>query len=302
MNRLLFLFPVSVVAIALCGCAQPGSSTPPLPAERPSQAELQREPQSGTQTSGPLSAPSQAKLKRESQPVREVLFQASTMDALLRGVYDGELTCGELKERGDFGIGTFNGLDGEMIMLEGKVYRVGADGVAVQVDDSTQTPFANVTFFDLDRILSLNEPLNFAQLEQRLDALLPTMNIFYAIRIEGMFKYLKTRSVPRQQKPYPDLLEVVKTQTTFKFQDVRGTIVGFRSPPYAGGIGVPGYHLHFLTEDRKAGGHVLELLLKGVTVEIDYTSELQIVLPSRPEFYGADLTAHEESELEKVER
>ena len=238
----------------------------------------------------------------QAQRTSDALFQTSTIDALLRGVYDGDLTCAELKRRGDFGIGTFNGLDGEMLMLNGVVYQVKADGAVVEVEDTMRTPFATVAFFDADLCFPLKEALNFAQLEQRLDARLPTLNIFYGIMIEGSFKYVKTRSVPRQEKPYPGLVDVVKHQTTFEFNTVKGVVVGFRSPPYSGGIGVPGYHLHFITKDRSAGGHVLEMLLDEVTVRVDCISELLIALPDRSEFYGADLSDHKPSELKEVER
>ena len=86
----------------------------------------------------------------------------------------------------------------------------------------------------------------------------PPKTCFYAVMIQGEFSYVKTRSVPAQEKPYPPLAEVTKNQPTFEFTDVTGTMVGFRCPPYVTGINVPGYHLHFLTDDRTAGGHLLE--------------------------------------------
>ncbi len=119
---------------------------------------------------------------------------------------------------------------------------------------------------------------------------MPTKNIFYAFKIKGSFKYLKTRSVPKQNKPYPPISEVIKNKPLFKFHDVRGTIVGFRCPDYIKGINFPGYHFHFITEDRKAGGHVLEYQLQNAKVEIDYTTELYMVLPEHEDFYRKDLT------------
>jgi acetolactate decarboxylase len=233
---------------------------------------------------------------------KDVLFQTSTIDALLKGVYDGEMTFEKLKRHGDFGIGTFNSLDGEMIGLEGKFYQVKADGRAYLVDDSTKTPFAEVTFFEPDKSVLLDKAKDYRQLEQYIDKLLPTENIFYAIKIEGTFKYIKTRSVPKQNKPYPPLVEVVKNQPTFEFHNVKGTIVGFKCPGYMEGINVPGYHLHFITGDRKAGGHLLECYLQNVRMELDYTSEFYMTLPESDEFYKTDLTRKEQKELEKVER
>ena len=63
-----------------------------------------------------------------------VLFQASTIAALLEGAYDGDLSFAELAEHGDLGLGTLNGLDGEMIALDGRFYRADVDGSVTEVD------------------------------------------------------------------------------------------------------------------------------------------------------------------------
>ena len=237
------------------------------------------------------------------QENNDVLFQTSTINALLEGVYDGDISFQELKQHGGFGLGTVNALDGEMVGLEGKFYQVKADGIAYPVDDSMKTPFAVVTFFEPDKSALLGESINnYEQLTGYLDNLLPTKNIFYAIKIEGVFEYIKTRSVPKQNKPYSPLVEAVKSQSTFEFQNVVGTMVGFRCPAYAEGVNVPGYHLHFITKDRKAGGHLLECQMQNVTIEIDYTSNFYMVLPQSGEFYKVDLTKGKQKELEKVER
>jgi len=233
---------------------------------------------------------------------KDVLFQASTIDALLAGVYDGEITYRELKEYGGFGIGTFNGLDGEMIGIEGEFYQIKTDGIAYLVDDSMKTPFAVVTFFETDKTVLPDKALDYEGLKEYLDNLLPTQNIFYAIKIEGTFDYIKARSVPRQNKPYPPLVEAVKNQSIFDFHNTKGTIVGFRCPSYVGGINVTGYHLHFITEDRKAGGHLLECQLQNIEIEIDYTSAFYMLLPENTEFYEVDLETGTHQELEKVEK
>jgi len=233
---------------------------------------------------------------------RDVLFQTSTLGALLEGVYDGHTTCGELKRHGDFGIGTFDALDGEMVVLGGKVYQVRADGKVYSPKDSLGTPFAVVTFFEPDKTLVLDSCRDYEELQEYLDSSLPTKNILYAIRIESTFTYIKTRSVPKQKKPYPRLVEVVKNQPTFEFHNVRGTIVGFRLPFYMDGINVPGYHFHFITEDKTAGGHLLDCSASNVNIELDYTHGFYMVLPEQSEFYRADMTKKEHGEVEKVEK
>jgi acetolactate decarboxylase len=233
---------------------------------------------------------------------QETLTQISTIGALLSGVYDGVITYSELKEYGDFGIGTFEDLDGEMVALNGDFYQVKADGVAYEVEGYMKTPFACVTFFDTDMEAKLSEGMDYADMREFIDSLISTENIFYAIKISGTFNYVKTRSVPRQMKPYPPLVEVTKSQPIFEFNDIKGTIVGFRSPPYIAGVNVPGYHLHFITEDCNAGGHLLEVKVKGACVFLDYTSKLFMILPGEDDFYQVDLTQVKEEELEKAEK
>ncbi|MBL7131679.1 MAG: acetolactate decarboxylase [Candidatus Omnitrophica bacterium] len=233
------------------------------------------------------------------QENEDILFQVSTIDSLLGGVYDGEITYKQLRQYGDFGIGTFNGLDGEMVGLGNKFYQIKANGLAYPVNDLTKTPFAIVTFFEPDKSILLDTALNYGQLRQYLDNLLPTQNIFYAIKIEGIFTYIKTRSIPKQNKPYLPLAEIVKNQPIFEFSNVKGAIVGFRLPAYMKGINVPGYHLHFITESRNTGGHLLECQTQNVRVEIDYMSELHMILPESSRFYQVDLTKERQEEVEK---
>jgi acetolactate decarboxylase len=222
---------------------------------------------------------------------KDVLFQTSMLSALSEGVYDGDVKFEDLKEHGDFGIGTFDRLDGEMIALDGEFYQIKADGKAYPVEDSMKTPFAVVTSFEPDKTASLDKILDYEQLKQYLDSMLPTRNIFYAIKVEGVFKYIKARSIAAQSKPYPSLDEALKEQTTFEFHDVTGTLVGFWCPAYVEGINVPGYHFHFITSDRQNGGHLLDCETESVKIEIDYTSDFFMMSLESNEFYELDLEA-----------
>jgi len=232
----------------------------------------------------------------------DVIFQTSTIGALMEGVYDGNFTYGELKRHGDFGLGTLNGLDGEMIGLGGVFYQVRSDGKVSVVPDGAMTPFAAVTFFEPDRSLTLAKPLTCNELENYIETLFPSKNIFYAIKVDGSFDYIKTRSVPRQKKPFPPLTEVVKHQSYFEFNDIKGTMGGFWFPAYVKDINVAGFHLHFITEDRQAGGHVLDCTVSSVKIEIDYSRDLDLSLPETSGFYNADLTEPGGSDVSSVEK
>ena len=224
---------------------------------------------------------------------REVLYQASTIQALSAGDYDGQTTLCALKKHGDFGLGTFQGLDGEMVVLDGRFYQVKVDGRVYLVNEAIGIPFAQVTFFDTDKTFIIDKELSYAQLKQHLDGLLPSKNIFYAVKISGLFKYVKIRSVPKQTKPYPELNQAVKEQKVFEFFNIKGTVVGWRSPEYSKGFSVDGYHLHFISEDRLSGGHLLDFQTSRVKIEIDQTADFYLNLPTNQEFLNLNLKAEE---------
>jgi acetolactate decarboxylase len=232
----------------------------------------------------------------------DILYQVSTIDALLQGVYDGTLSVGELETHGDFGIGTLDGLDGEMLALDGNYYQVKSDGIAYPVSENMTTPFATVTYFEADENLRPEKPMNLTELEQYTDLNLPSENFFYAVRIDGNFSYLKARSVPKQELPYRKLADVVANQTIFEFENVSGTLVGFRAPNYVSSINVPGYHLHFITENRSAGGHVLEFELENGNVALDTTPAFFMELPTSDNFSKVKLGQDLKSEMENVEK
>jgi len=238
-----------------------------------------------------------------NQAGRETLTQVGTFDALLAGGYDGSFPLRELLQNGDFGTGTFDALNGEMVVLDGQIYQVTADGKVALADLNGKTPFATVTFFDCDRQIEIPAGTDFDSLTKIIDAVLPTQNIFYAIRIDGHFSSVKTRSVPVQSRPYKLLIEIAATQPEFDLEDVAGTIVGFRCPPYVAGINVPGYHLHFISKDRQAGGHLRTFRTAGkAVVKIDYSHSFSMILPHDQDFYKADLTVDKQADTKKVEK
>ncbi|HEV2742797.1 MAG TPA: acetolactate decarboxylase [Rubrobacter sp.] len=228
------------------------------------------------------------------------LFQTSTIEALLEGNYDGDVSFAELADRGDFGLGTLDALDGEMIALDGAFYQVKADGLAYRIDGQTRTPFAVVTFFEPGPPHALPAPIDFAGLCAQVDGLVGETGTCCAVRVDGFFEHVKTRSVPRQRKPYPPLVEVVEDQPTFDLYDTRGSLVGFRFPDHARGLNVPGDHFHFITDDRTAGGHVLECRLARGELRVDREADLRLELP--PEVALPVPGSASEDTLNRIER
>jgi len=225
----------------------------------------------------------------------------STLDALLAGAYDGELTMQTLHTRGDFGLGTFNRLEGEMIAVDGVFYHARADGSVTVAGPEERTPLAYVTRFHADRTLRQESPLKLVELEKWLDGQLGNPNLFYAVRIEGAFSEVSVRAIAAQNKPYKPLAELVATQSVHTYPTVRGTLIGLRSPAFSKGISVPGYHWHFLSANRQQGGHVLALTLAAGSVQVESIAKLDLELPRSEGFARADQSRDRSQETKLVE-
>jgi acetolactate decarboxylase len=229
------------------------------------------------------------------------VVQLSTVQALLKGIYDGDTTFKQLKTLGNFGAGTFNGLDGEMVAVDGQFYQVKGDGSILMVSDTMKTPYATVHFFHTDKIVTLNTPIqSYKHFQNYLDQHLPSRNRPYAFKITGHFDELKTRSVYKQSQPYPPAVEVVTYQSIFEFKNVTGTAVGYWFPDYLDKIMIFGYHLHFISENKKIGGHVLNCRLSKATIAIDFIDQVHLFIPQNATFKKADLTSYSREEIEKV--
>jgi acetolactate decarboxylase len=234
-------------------------------------------------------------LHRRHQDPAEV-YQTSTISALLDGVYDGDVTIAEVLRHGDFGLGTFNGLDGEMVILDGVCYHLHADGTATLASPADKTPFAAVTRFRAGTTHGFSTTTTRSEVLGVIDDSLDSTNLIHAIRIEGDFTNLHTRTVTEQTKPYPPLTTATEDQSEIVFEHATGVMVGFRTPDFEQGISVAGYHLHFLDDSRTGGGHVLDFQVEKGEVAVSTASELHLSLPTSPEFLRATLTSADQAE------
>ncbi|ABR55380.1 Acetolactate decarboxylase [Methanococcus vannielii SB] len=239
-------------------------------------------------------------LEVNSEQFSDVLYQVSTINALMEGLYDGFIPVSDLLTHGDFGIGTFDKLDGEMVVLDGICYQIKADGVAYTVENVT-TPFAVVTWFENDETYYLND-MNISEFESYFESKFPSKNMIYAVKLTGNFSKIKTRSVSPQEKTYEKLADVVKNQSIFEFENVSGTCVGFWIPDFMSGLNVPLYHLHFITDDRTAGGHILDFEINSVEASFDITPEFYVILPTSEEYYGMEFSDNLENDIKIVEK
>lgn len=229
------------------------------------------------------------------------ITQISVINALMIGRYDGLMPIPELLRHGDFGVGTLDHLDGEMLVLDGRAYQVRGDGVVVEVGPDRSTPFAVVTPFEPDGEFACPEVAGLTDLDTRLDEALPQKNAFVAIRVDGRFASITLRSVHRQEPPYKPLAEVAQSQSMWTHSDLSGTLVGIRCPAWVGGLNVPGYHWHFVSDDRKIGGHVLDCRVREGRVRYDVCRSWEVKLDSSAEFNQLDLGKDQSRDLHRVE-
>lgn len=210
------------------------------------------------------------------------ITQVGTFRSLSAGAYDGVMTCGELKRHGDFGLGTFSRLDGEMIALDGEIYQARSDGNVSRPSDSATVPFAEMVRFRPRGRLEVGRGIGYRALEEQIDNAFPDQDRLCAIRVKGRFSTMVVRSVPAQEKPYPPLADVTNNQPVFSSENISGTLVGFRAPIYAKELIIPGYHFHFIADDRQHGGHVLEFTTDTAIAEIDPCDRVLLIMTKSP--------------------
>jgi acetolactate decarboxylase len=229
------------------------------------------------------------------------LFQVSTSGALVQGVFDKAVTVGQLKMHGDFGLGTFEGLDGEMVVLDGKFYQAHDDGRITVPPDSAPVPFATLVHFRPERRAHLGPFASMAEFTAALDKLRRSDNLFTAVRIDGHFDEVHWRVACKVESGV-HLDTATEHQAEFRRSDVSGTMAGFWSPAYSKAISVAGWHLHFLTDNRESGGHVLGCKAAGLEAQVHAISDLHLALPETREFLHADLTQDPSAALDKAEQ
>ena len=200
-------------------------------------------------------------------------------------------------------LGTFNELDGELIAFDGEAYQLRSDGSARPATGNQKTPYAVVTFFEPQLTLYVDSPVTRQALHHDIDAQIGSANVFCAIRIDGQFNHVRTRTVERQAPPFIPFTKAVEQQPLFDFAQAAGTLVGFRSPDFIQGIGVAGYHEHFITEQRHGGGHVIDFHLQHGSVQLGIISRLVVHFPTSEDFKHANLTpAFLDRDIHRVEQ
>ena len=232
--------------------------------------------------------------------ITHTLYQVSTATALVEGIYQGAVPIAVLRKYGDLGLGTFEDLDGEMVIVDSHFFQVRSDGSVREVEDSVLTPFAAITAFSAGSPVLLDSCPDLAHLISRFDALRHSDNVFFALRVDGKFDYVHTRAMRRTSERVP-LVRAAAVQPEFEFRDVVGTFVGFWTPEYAKTLNVPGYHLHFISADRTRGGHLLQCRGANLRLQIQREGDYHIALPETADFLKANLRRDPTAALAKAE-
>ena len=236
---------------------------------------------------------------------RDAISQVALLQSLAQGYFGGTVTVKDLRAMGDTGIGTFEGLNGEMIVLDGTVYQALGDGRVVVADDKVIVPYATVTVFDNDISLDLKNIADKAAFEKALNKMVKQCgeNSFYMVKLHTEFSSVLFRSEYGSKPPYPTLLEALKgKQTEFTAKNIKGTLVGLYCPSYMGELNTPGWHFHFISDDKKQGGHILELSLKQGTVNFDKTDKFTMILPNDKNFHKLNLKKDMSADIKSAEQ
>jgi alpha-acetolactate decarboxylase len=228
------------------------------------------------------------------------LYQYSVISALMDGVASGGAELERLREQGTHGLGTFENIEGEMVMIDGVAYHLKADGSIQLASSSIKLPFAMVTRFQPTSTRNTSLAHKDDIMKNAHEMFPKANNLFLALRIEAVFQSIKVRTVRGQSYKGQPLAELGSSQTVNTYKDIRGTVFGFRSPPFSQGISVAGGHLHFVSADRDCGGHVLALEAQDALMSSAVIRHIHIELPESEQFNDAKLEVQTES-IGKIE-
>lgn len=234
------------------------------------------------------------------------MYQVSTLQALMLGYTRKVIDVAELKKHGDTGLGTFVGVDGEMIMIDGECYRALEDGTAVEADEKLGVPFSSVCNFSGSRNFKLPPMDTIDKLKVMLNNRIEEhfgLNSMHVARIDGQFRVVHARSESAYHAHHVTLKDMLsETQKSFRFDNVMGTLICVYYPDYMDGINAPGWHMHFISDDRTKGGHVFEIDMLHGHASLDKITKIELQLPYEPAFDTYALKTSVEDDIKKVEQ
>ncbi|WP_372473323.1 acetolactate decarboxylase [Capnocytophaga sp. ARDL2] len=243
------------------------------------------------------------KLQTEKHEKHNRLYQYGIADGFVNGLYRGTLPIGEIKFKGDFGLGAPDMLYGELTMLDGRIYQTKATGQTIEPEDDFKTSILFTTFFKADTFFNVDKSIQEKALWALISEKLQHKNGIYAIKITGKFDFVKTRAFPPvKSEPFPVITELFDTQNFFEFTKTEGTLIGFYMPEFLNGINSKGYHFHFLSKDKKQGGHLLDFVGNNLKIEISELQGIDIDIPKDADFQNFKFQTKDNEILKRVEQ
>lgn len=208
------------------------------------------------------------------------LTQVGTYDYLTQPDFAGLALIDDVLSDETIGLGTFTNLDGELVIIGGTVFQVKPDGTPRPAAASATTPFLQAVRFRPEVSVPIPPGTECANLIPLIDSAARSSDGIVAVRVRGTFTDLTTRSVTADPPPYQPLATTIAEQTVFPLGAQRAALVGFRQGNDALGIGQPGLHLHGLTSDRAAGGHVLSCTAgNDVQLSVQRIDQVRLTTP-----------------------
>lgn len=234
------------------------------------------------------------------------MYQVSTLNALLLGYFRGVITVEELLSHGDIGLGTFQDVNGEMIVLDHKVYRADHEGNTTEMKPDDPVSFAAVAYIEDGVSFDIKAGNSIDDLKQQLDIVIDEdfgLNSMYAVRIDGHFSMVKARSEKGKHTNHIKLKEILKeNQQDFSIQDTDGSLVCLYFPDYMHGINAAGWHFHFISDDRKKGGHVYDLAFDDLKAQRKQLHNIQLQLPTDKAYDTYNLLSVTNNDVKEVEQ
>ena len=233
-------------------------------------------------------------------------YQVSTLQALALGFSKSVITVGELLQHGNLGLGTFEDVDGEMIVLDGKCYRAQNNGEVVPTENERGVPFASICCFQSHRTETFEKMDTIEQIKEWLTLRIEEefgLNSMYAVRINGEFSRVDARSESGTKAHHVTLKDALSiTQEAFIFENIKGSLVCVYYPDYMDGINAAGWHMHFLSEDKRKGGHVFDISMTRGNASFCKITSLEIRIPDSPAFDTYALKCASKEEIQSVEQ
>jgi len=213
-------------------------------------------------------------------------FQAGLIIGIQQGVYEGDVDFKRLEQHGDTGLGTLNGVDGEMIAIDNDFYHIDSAGAIKKIDPVTLTPFSIVTKFNPTLSFMIAKITSLDELTILLDTHIPTPNIFYMMRIDAELDWIKIDGENCKMRPAKPLIP-----RSSEFTHLAGSLIVTRCPDYSAAFTIPGYHYHFIDSTKTRGGHVADLKIKTASVKMTFMRRFSMVLFNNKSFNSMELSS-----------